>query len=81
MIFRTVEKRRHAYGQVPSIRLRNPETGLWLHLSGAGETAHEKYAWIGFVRQGAALREKVKAKGDPWPYRRVDVDKPLVASW
>lgn len=49
-------------------RLHNPATGLWLHLSGHGETADINYSWRGTRDQAATLRQRATARGDEWPY-------------
>lgn len=51
------------------IRLRNPETGAFLHCSGAGTTFDATWAWSGFRRQARALRARAEAQGEHWPYR------------
>jgi hypothetical protein len=53
------------------IRLRDPATEEFLHLSGSGTTRDETYAWIGFKHQARALRAKAIAAGQPWPFRAV----------
>ena len=51
------------------IRLRNPETRAYLHLSADRETTDQSYAWLGYRTQAAVLRDRAKAEGKPWPYR------------
>jgi len=53
------------------IRLRDPNTEEFLHLSGSGTTRDATYAWIGFKHQARALRAKAIASGQPWPFRAV----------
>jgi hypothetical protein len=55
------------------VRLRNPETRAYLHLSGEGETKDVNYSWRGFVRQADALKERVTESGKEWPYRMESV--------
>lgn len=50
-------------------RLFNPETGLFLHNSGSGETKILHYSWLGFVKQADVLKGRAMARGEPWPYR------------
>lgn len=50
------------------IRLRNPQTGLYLHLSGQGEIAGKDYAWRGLRHQARTLRERARTRGEEWPY-------------
>ena len=49
-------------------RLVNRETGMYLHLSGAGEVSDANYAWCGFLYQARNLRD---AATDGWPYKAV----------
>lgn len=55
------------------IRLWNPETRMYLHMSGTGETRDVNYSWRGFVRQAEALRERAAVVGNQWPYHMEDV--------
>lgn len=55
-----------------TIRLVNPATGKWLHLSGKGETDQLNNAWSGLGKQARALRNATKDRGDPWPFVPAD---------
>ncbi|MGB1390964.1 MAG: hypothetical protein ACPG61_18975 [Paracoccaceae bacterium] len=50
------------------IRLRVPETGEYLHMSGTGRTRNRHYAWLGLPRQARILRDRAHVRGEPWPY-------------
>lgn len=50
------------------IRLRNPATGRYLHLSATTETEGTGYAWLGYRHQATTLRNRAKTRGDDWPY-------------
>lgn len=66
-----------AYKQHPTMRLRNPITGKWLHLSGTGETGKESDAWAGLARQARTLRDRAET----WPYQRENIEQPETPSW
>lgn len=51
------------------IRLRNPQTGAYLHMSGKGETAGKAHAWLGLKRQAKMIRERAKIRGEAFPYK------------
>ncbi|GLT08032.1 hypothetical protein GCM10007928_02630 [Sulfitobacter porphyrae] len=53
------------------VRFRDPETGRYLHLSGAGLTTGTAYAWIGTRKQARTLKERAVARGEDWPFRAV----------
>lgn len=53
------------------IRLRNNDTGEWLHTSGTGTTKSLAWSWLGFSYQAAALRAEHKARGQDWPFTPV----------
>ena len=55
------------------IRLINPSTGRYLHLSGRGEVSGTAYAWRGFIKQARVLRDRAKSRGEEWPYRMEEV--------
>ena len=63
------------FSQQPYLRAYNRKTGLYLHLSGAGEVQGEAYAWIGFRYQYENLLRKANIRGEDWPYHPVDIDK------
>jgi hypothetical protein len=56
------------------IRLRDPETGAFLHLSGQGATTNTGESWLGFRHQAETLRQRAIARGDAWPFRPVHRD-------
>lgn len=60
-------------------RLWNPGTQRYLHLSGDRETEDVGLSWLGYAHQAATLRERAKADGKPWPYRRRSRDTPQEA--
>jgi len=51
------------------IRLWNPETRRYLHLSADMETDGTSYAWFGYRHQANALRDRAAVRGDDWPYQ------------
>ena len=55
-----------AHGQ---IRLRDPSTGLYLHLAGQGTTSNSQDSGRGTLKQARILRERTRARGQPGPYR------------
>ncbi len=65
------------------IRLRDPQTGHYLHLSGQGSTPRFDWSWLGTHAQAQELRRRAQAKGAPFPYIACDRDeddaKPEVA--
>jgi hypothetical protein len=52
------------------IRLLNPATNAYLHLSGQGETTDVNQSWLGFSYQAVNLRQRAAAWGEEWPYLR-----------
>lgn len=50
-------------------RLYNPLTGQYLHLSGSGETRGTTHAWAGTRDQAQTLKDRARAKQEPFPYR------------
>lgn len=53
------------------IRLQNPATGLYLHVTGAGETQGTLWSWFGTWAQAATLRRNARSSGVPFPYIEV----------
>lgn len=53
------------------IRLRDPNTGDFLHLSGKGTTADTAQSWLGFRHQAATLQERAVTRGEDWPFEPV----------
>ena len=52
----------------PGVRLWNPTTQMFLHMSGQGETKYEAYSWRGFVHQADALMAQAESEGREWVY-------------
>ncbi len=50
------------------VRLRNPITREFLHLSGRANTKDISQAWLGFQHQAETLRQRAAEQGDEWPY-------------
>lgn len=50
------------------LRIYNPETRAYLHLSGAGETKGTDYAWCGTQHQAETLAAHARETGKDWPY-------------
>lgn len=53
------------------VRLRDPNSRQYLHLSGTGLTRGKDYSWIGTRAQASALKKLAKASGNDWPFRKV----------
>jgi hypothetical protein len=53
------------------IRLWNPTTNGYLHLSGRGEVSSADWSWLGLPKQAEALRNRALKRGEDWPYRAV----------
>lgn len=53
------------------IRLKNLDTGEYLHLSGDGATKNKNHSWSGTRRQANTLAQRAAARGEPFPYRKV----------
>ena len=51
------------------VRLVNPATGAYLHLSGKGETRGHAHAWLGYRKQAKVLRDRAKIRGEEFPYK------------
>lgn len=63
------------YADQNMIRLWNPATRSFLHLSGEGETPNILNAWLGYRKQARALRDQMKAQGKTFPYQPLDRSK------
>lgn len=50
------------------VRLIDPETGAFLHLSGHGTTADITWSWLGFLHRARTLAERATTRGEPWPF-------------
>ncbi|MEO0485301.1 MAG: hypothetical protein AAF092_05260 [Pseudomonadota bacterium] len=61
------------------VRLRDPDTGRLLHMSGHGTTDSARYAWLGFLHQAETLKEHAETRGEVWPFQPVPralIDRP-----
>lgn len=61
------------------LRLRDPITGHFLHLSGTGMTPGVNLAWLGTMRQADTLKQRAKAHGEDWtlqPVPREEAEPP-----
>ncbi len=56
------------------VRLQNPHTGDFLHLSGSGSTRDVNLSWLGFIRQADTLRERAAVRGEDFPFVAVERD-------
>lgn len=56
------------------VRLRNPETGLFLRCGAQGECAASGLTWPGHRYQADALRARAESEGRHWPYHTVRRD-------
>ena len=56
------------------VRLRNPATKAFLHMSGNGTTPGTHWSWLGYLHQAKTLRKRAKARGELWPFEPVDRD-------
>ncbi|AVO36620.1 hypothetical protein [Pukyongiella litopenaei] len=71
MLQQHVDQRKHAFETrlaANKLRLRNPVTGEFLHLSGQGVTHDINYSWLGFAYQAENLRIRAAARGESWPF-------------
>lgn len=50
------------------VRLRNPQTGELLHLSGQGTTTDVTWSWLGYHHQAETLRSRAAIRGEEWPF-------------
>lgn len=57
------------------IRLKDPETGDFLHLSGVGRTRNIDWSWLGTRAQARTLRDRARTRGEDWPWRAVPRDE------
>lgn len=58
------------------VRLRDPSTGEFLHLSGTGMTPSVYQSWLGFIHQANTLKQRATARGEGWPFIQVPRDDP-----
>ncbi|MDP2495887.1 hypothetical protein Q8W25_17800 [Shimia thalassica] len=56
------------------IRLRDPDTGDFLHLSGQGSTKDIGQSWLGYRHQADTLRSRACLAGTPFPYKAIHRD-------
>jgi len=56
------------------VRLCDPKTRAFLHLSGAGTTTDVQMSWLGLRRQAEVLRQRARARGEGWPFAIVRRD-------
>lgn len=59
--------------KTPGVRLWNPDTQMFLHMSGKGETKDVAYSWRGFTHQAKMLEKRAETRGEAWPYKRMKV--------
>jgi hypothetical protein len=50
------------------VRLINPSTGMYLHLSGRGEVKGTEHAWLGYRYQADTMSRYAMERGEDWPY-------------
>lgn len=64
------------------VRLFNPVSGNYLHLSASGETGDFSLSWLGFKHQAETLRKQAENRGEDWPFKiiRRDVSDPELPS-
>lgn len=58
------------------VRLRDPSTGAFLHLSGTGTTQTIEQSWLGHAHQADTLKRRATAQGKAWPFLKVARDDP-----
>lgn len=58
------------------VRLHDPNTGNFLHLSGTGTTPDIGQSWMGHKHQADTLKQRAKIRGDDWPFQKVPRDDP-----
>ncbi|MEN9062877.1 hypothetical protein [Ponticoccus litoralis] len=66
MVAFITEKPQIARGDL--IRLRNPLTGEYLHLSGEGATRTTRWSWCGTRGRAKTLEQRTRARRQPWPW-------------
>ena len=55
------------------VRLIDPRSGQYLHLSGSGLTEGTAHAWIGTTAQAATLEAAARAEGQPWSFELINL--------
>jgi len=58
------------------VRLRDPSTGKFLHMSGSGTTTNQHWSWLGHMHQAETLKQRAKTRGEDWPFQQVSRDDP-----
>lgn len=53
------------------VRLRDPKTGAFLHLSGTRTTTNQHWSWLGHMHQADTLKQRANARGEYWPFQQV----------
>ena len=53
------------------VRLINPETQEFLHMSGQGVTKDVTWSWLGYHYQAETLRRNATTRGEIWPFQPV----------
>lgn len=53
------------------VRLRDPKTKTFLHLSGTGTTTDKNLSWLGYPYQAQTLQQQAKTRGEDWPFRPI----------
>lgn len=56
------------------VRLWDPSTAAFLHLSGKGTTTNKNWSWLGHMHQADTLKQIAKARGEDWPFKQVPRD-------
>ncbi len=56
---------------VDKVRLRIPESQVYLNLSGTNTTTDLNWSWLGHRHQAQTLRERALARGEDWPFEIV----------
>lgn len=56
------------------VRLRDPETKAFLHMSGSSTTPNTNWSWLGYQYQAETLKKRAKIRGENWPFQLVDRD-------
>ncbi|WP_407497008.1 hypothetical protein [Pseudooceanicola sp. MF1-13] len=58
------------------VRLRDPSTGEYLHLSGTGMTKSVDRSWLGHLHQADTLKQRAEARREDWTLQPVPRDDP-----
>lgn len=57
------------------MRLRDPSTGLWLHLDARSSTASATWSWSGTQQQASTLEQRAIIRDEPWPYVKAPMEE------